>query len=232
MPEPRSKRIVLTGATRGLGRAMAEGFIGRGHSVAGCGRSADRVAELAKTFGPSHQFSVVDVSDQDAVNTWAATVMETFGVPDLLINNAAIINQNAPLWKVPVEEFNRVVDVNIKGIANVIRAFAPAMVDRGSGVFVNFSSYWGRSTSAEVAPYCASKFAVEGLTQAMAQELPQGMAAVAFNPGVIDTEMLRSTFGSSAGNYLSPDRWAESAVPYLLALGASQNGTSVTAPGQ
>jgi hypothetical protein len=66
----------------------------------------------------------------------------------------------------------------------------------------------------------------------MAQELPDGMAAVAFNPGVIDTEMLRSTFGASAGNYPSPDRWADSAVPYLLGLGPKQNGSSVTAPGQ
>lgn len=232
MPEPQSRRIVLTGATRGLGRAMAEGFIGQDHAVAGCGRSADRVAELSSSFGDPHRFAVVDVSDQDAVNAWVATLIGTFGIPDLLINNAAIINRNAPLWEVTAEEFDRVVDVNIKGVANVIRAFAPAMVARGSGVIVNFSSYWGRSTSAEVAPYCASKFAIEGLTQAMAQELPEGMAAVAFNPGVIDTEMLRSTFGASAGNYLSPDRWADSAVPYLLALGPKQNGSSVTAPGQ
>lgn len=232
MAEPQSKRIVLTGATRGLGRALAEGFKARGHAVAGCGRSADRVAELSETFGPPHHFAVVDVSDQAAVDAWTATLIETFGVPDLLINNAALINRNAPLWEVPAEEFGKVIDVNIKGVANVIRAFAPAMVARGTGVFVTFSSYWGRSTSAEVAPYCATKFAVEGLTQAMAQELPDGMAAVAFNPGVIDTEMLRSTFGASAGNYLSPDRWAESAVPYLLALGPKQNGASVTAPGQ
>lgn len=211
---------------------MAEGFIGRGHAVAGCGRSADQVAELSKSFGAPHRFAVVDVTDHDAVIGWAESLLEGFGVPDLVINNAALINRNAPLWRVPAEEFDRVVDVNIKGVANVIRAFVPAMVARGTGVIVNFSSYWGRSTSAEVAPYCATKFAIEGLTQAMAQELPDGMAAVAFNPGVIDTEMLRSTFGASAGNYASPDRWAESTVPYLLGLGPKQNGASVTAPGQ
>ena len=232
MPETSLKRVVLTGATRGLGRAMTAGFIRLGHRVAGCGRSADLVADLFKVYGAPHAFAVVDVSDRAAVDAWAASVLDAFGPPDLLINNAAMINRNAPLWEVPAEEFDRLIDVNIKGVAHVIRAFVPSMVARGTGVIVNFSSYWGRSTSGEVAPYCASKFAVEGLTQAMAQELPSGMAAVAFNPGVIDTEMLRSTFGSSAGNYLPPDRWAESAVPYLLALGPKQNGKSVTAPGQ
>ena len=73
-----------------------------------------------------------------------------------------------------------------------------------SGVIVNFSSGWGRSTDAEVAPYCATKWAIEGLTQAFAQELPSGMAAVALNPGIINTDMLQSCFGGSASGYPSP----------------------------
>ena len=104
-------------------------------------------------------------------------------------------NAGAPLWEVPGEEFDKLVDINIKGVARVIRAFVPAMVKRGSGVIVNFSSGWGRSTSPEVAPYCATKYAIEGLTLALAQELPHGMAAVPLNPGIIDTDMLRASFG-------------------------------------
>ena len=91
--------------------------------------------------------------------------------------------------------FPQVIDVNLKGMANVIRHFVPAMVKNKSGVIVNFSSGWGRSTDAEVAPYCATKWAIEGLTQALAQELPPGMAAVPLNPGIINTGMLRSCFG-------------------------------------
>ena len=105
------------------------------------------------------------------------------------------------LWKVAADEFDRVVDVNIKGVANVIRAFVPAMIEREGGVIVNFSSGWGRSTAPEVAPYCATKWAIEGLTRALAQELPTGLAAVPLNPGIIDTEMLRSTFGGRAGAF-------------------------------
>ncbi len=115
-----------------------------------------------------------------------------------MLNNAGVINRNARLWEVPEREFSQVIDVNIKGIANVIRHFVPAMVKRKRGVIVNFSSGWGRSTDAEVAPYCATKWAIEGLTQAFAQELPSGMAAVALNPGIINTDMLQSCFGGSA----------------------------------
>jgi NAD(P)-dependent dehydrogenase (short-subunit alcohol dehydrogenase family) len=131
---------------------------------------------------------------------------------------------------VPAPEFSAVIDVNIKGIANVIRHFVPEMIKRKRGVIVNFSSGWGRSTDAEVAPYCASKWAIEGLTQAFAQELPSGLAVVALNPGFINTDMLRSCFGDSASGYLSPEEWAKTAVPFLLKLGPGDNGKRLTVP--
>ncbi len=95
-------------------------------------------------------------------------------------------------------------------------------------MIVNFSSGWGRSTSPEVAPYCATKFAVEGLTKSLAQELPQGMAAVPLNPGIINTEMLQSAFGDSAASYPDPDQWAATAVPFVLGLGPADNGRSLS----
>ncbi len=230
MPESKPRVIVLTGATQGLGRAMTIRFIETGHTVAGCGRSAVAIESLREQFGPPHRFRVVDVTKDEAVALWAEDVLETLGPPDLLINNAAIINKNAPLWQVPENEFSRVVDINIKGVANVVRHFVPAMVERKQGVIVNFSSTWGRSTSPEVAPYCATKFAIEGLTQALAQELPPGMAAVPFNPGVINTEMLRSCFGEGAHHYPTAELWSHTAAPFLLSLGPKQNGQSLTAP--
>jgi NAD(P)-dependent dehydrogenase (short-subunit alcohol dehydrogenase family) len=113
-------------------------------------------------------------------------------------------------------------------VANVIRHFGPAMVARGTGVIVNFSSGWGRETDPNVAPYCASKWAMEGLTKALAQELPEGMAAIPLSPGIIDTDMLRSCFGGDAGAYPSPREWAKTAVPYLLSLGPADSGQSLT----
>ncbi|RME93611.1 MAG: SDR family oxidoreductase [Verrucomicrobia bacterium] len=222
------RRIVLTGVSRGLGRAMAREFAARGHVVAGCARNERRVEELARELGGPHQFAALDVTDDAAVARWAAEVIERMGPPDLLINNAALINRNAPLWEVPAEEFDRVIDVNLKGVANTIRHFLPAMIRAGRGVVVNFSSGWGRSTSPEVAPYCATKWGIEGLTQALAQELPRGLAAVPLNPGIIHTEMLESCFGAAAASYPDPATWARTAVPFLLGLGPRDNGRPLT----
>jgi NAD(P)-dependent dehydrogenase (short-subunit alcohol dehydrogenase family) len=210
---------------------MAEEFAREGHTVVGCGRSERELEQLRARFGKPHDFYTVDVASEGEVQSWASLILSNHGPPDLLINNAAIINRNAPLWDVPAREFNAVVDINIKGVANVIRCFVPDMVKRKSGVIVNFSSGWGRSVDAEVAPYCATKWAIEGLTQALAAELPSGMAAIPLNPGIINTEMLRSCFGSSAESFPTPMDWAKQAVPFLLKLGAKDNGKPLTVPG-
>jgi NAD(P)-dependent dehydrogenase (short-subunit alcohol dehydrogenase family) len=225
------KIVVITGVTRGLGRAMAEEFARLGHAVVGCGRSEREIEQLRAELGKPHEFAAVNVAADDAVKTWAAEVLRTQGAPNLLLNNAAVINKNAPLWEVSADEFSRVMDINVKGTVSVIRHFLPAMIKQGNGVVVNFSSGWGRSTDAEVAPYCASKWAIEGLTQSLSQELPSGLAAVALNPGIINTDMLRSCFGGSASSYPTPERWAKTAVPFLLRLGPNDNGKQLTAPG-
>jgi NAD(P)-dependent dehydrogenase (short-subunit alcohol dehydrogenase family) len=225
-----AKTVLLTGVTRGLGRAMADKFIALGHIVCGCGRSAVGIQELQKRHGEPHEFAVVDVAQDVAVKSWAERVLSGYGPPELLLNNAALINRNAPLWTLSREEFDQVIDVNIKGVVNVIRHFVPAMIEQKRGVIVNFSSGWGRSTAPEVAPYCATKYAIEGLSKALAQELPKGMAAIPFNPGIIDTDMLRSTFAGDASRYPAPVEWARVAVPFLLTLGPQHNGKSVSVP--
>ena len=203
------RRVVITGTSRGLGKALQAEFERRGWQVFGCSRSQG-----------------VDVADQQSVETWAQTILSQT-VPDLILNNAALINRNAPLWEVPPEEFESVIRINVLGTYHVARAFLPALIRRNSGVLVNFSSTWGRTTSPEVAPYCASKWAIEGLTRALAQELPAGVAAIALNPGIIDTDMLRSCFGASASGYPTPQEWARRAVPFLGNLGPNDNGRSL-----
>ncbi len=209
---------------------MADEFARLNHTIAGCGRSTREIEKLRSVLGAPHEFYAVDVADDDAVKTWASVVLSSQGVPDLVLNNAGVINSNARLWEVGAREFSEVVDVNLKGVANVIRHFAPEMVRRKRGVIVNFSSGWGRAAEAEVAPYCATKWAVEGLTQALAQELPSSMATMALNPGIINTDMLRHCFGGSAAKYPSPQDWAQVAVPFLLRLGPSDNGKPLTIP--
>jgi NAD(P)-dependent dehydrogenase (short-subunit alcohol dehydrogenase family) len=221
-------KIVITGVTRGLGRALAEWYIAHGHTVAGCGRSGPAIFDFRFTHPEPNSFDAVDVSLPVKVNLWSERVLGAMGAPDFLINNAGLINSPAPLWKVSPEEMGKVVSVNIVGVVNVIRAFAPAMIERGSGVIVNLSSGWGRSVAPEVAPYCATKWAIEGLTKALAEELPNGMAAVPLNPGVIDTEMLRTCFSDSASSYPKPEEWAMTAAPFILGLSGKDNGRSLS----
>ena len=230
MKEQALRHIVVTGVSRGLGRALVEGFAERGHTVRGCARSAEAVVDLSRRYPPPHDFAVVDVSVDAKVRAWARRVLAG-GPPDLLVNNAALINRNAPLWEVPEEEFSQVIDVNVKGVVNVLRHFVPAMLQHGRGVIVNISSGWGRAVASEVAPYCATKWAIEGLTRALAEELPPGMAAVPLNPGVINTQMLQTCWGEGAGAYPDPSAWAERAVPMLLRLGPKDNGRPLTVPG-
>ncbi len=225
------KLVLITGVTRGLGRAMVDEFSRLGHTVVGCGRTRQLIDEIRARHPSPHDFYMVDVASDEAVKSWASLLVNTHGTPDLVINNAAVINKNATLWEVSDRDFTQVMDVNVRGTANIIRWFAPEMVKRKTGIFVNMSSGWGRSTEPEVGPYCASKWAVEGLTQCLAQELPSKMAAVSLNPGVINTDMLRNCFGNSAKNYLSPEQWARRAVPFLLQIGPAENGRQLEIPG-
>ena len=224
-------KIIITGVTRGLGRALAEEFIRLGHTVAGCGRGSDGILDLRFKYSAPHSFDVVDVSNPTKVGIWGAKTMGFGETPDLLINNAAIMNTLAPLWEVPSEEFARLVDINITGVANVIREFVPAMVAARKGVIINLSSGWGRGVSPKVAPYCASKWAIEGLTKALAEELPEGMAAIPLSPGVIDTDMLRLCWPEGAAGHAKAETWANVAAPFILQLDAKDNGQSLTVAG-
>ena len=219
-----NKLAVISGCSRGLGRAMALEFSSRGWKVAGGARTVDALEELSRGINLESLFLPLDVTDPESVEFFAQQVEDKFGSPDLLVNNAGLINQNAPLTQVSPNEFLSVLAVNLGGIHNMIRSFVPMMEKAGRGLIANFSSYWGQSTAPEVGPYCATKWGVEGLTRSLAQELPSGLAAVAFNPGVINTDMLQSTFGEQAHSYPSPQDWAVEAVNRLEKLSPVDNG--------
>ncbi|MDJ0781798.1 MAG: SDR family oxidoreductase [Desulfosarcinaceae bacterium] len=219
-----AKHIVLTGTSRGLGRALVQPLIDRGHTISGCGRSASAAEAFQQIHGDPHRFACVDVSDAGQVTEWAAAVVAANGPPDLLLNNAGVINRGAPFWEISAEEFAHVLTINVIGSANVLRQFLPAMIDAGNGVIVNFSSGWGRHGAADVVPYCTSKFAVEGLSQALADEVPKGLAVVSLNPGIINTDMLKTVWGEGATRFPSAESWALPAVDLLLGLSAADNG--------
>lgn len=222
-----ARRVVISGISRGLGRAMVARFRQLDHWVVGCGRtelSDDSLAEMGLT---SEQYTALDVSDIQSVQGWAEHLLSTSGPPDILINNAGIINTRKPLIELDASESRKVIEVNVIGTLNVLHAFLPAMSAQGKGVIVNMSSGWGRSVADGVTPYCASKWAIEGLSRALALEVPAGMAVVALNPGVIETDMLHICLPETALISPKPEDWAQRAVDLLLGVGPSQNGHSL-----
>ena len=225
------KSVIITGVTQGLGRAMVDRFHELGWNIYGCGRSKDKIKKKKKYYGNTHDFQIIDVSDSQQVSDWANYILHRNRAPDLLINNASIVNKNAPLWKVTAEEFENVMNVNVNGVVNVIRAFVPAMVARKAGMIINMSSSWGREGEAELAPYCASKFAIEGITKSMALELPYGMAVVALDPGgSISTPMLHSCAPQYVNESPTPEMWSHDAIQYILNITIDKNGASLTCP--
>lgn len=228
-----AKTVMITGASRGLGRALAVELATRGHTVIGCARVQENLLSLQTHISSSpspsnHIFTPLDVRSDSSVQELAKLVVQKKQVPDIIVNNAGTINKNNKLWEVPAEEFDMVIDINIKGVANVIRHFLPLMIEKKQGIMVNMSSGWGRSAAAEVAPYCASKWAIEGLSRSVAKEVPPGLAIVALSPGVVNTDMLASCFGSSASLYETPEAWAPRAADMILNLTIADNGASLT----
>ena len=233
------KLIALTGCTRGIGRGLLDRFAAEGHTVHGCGRNPGDIAARSSAHPAPHAFTVCDVTDDAAVEGWADGVFVA-GVPDLLIHNAGVINDAAPLWEVPADRADLVVRVSVNGAMHVARHFLPRMIEAAKAdgrdlTVVLLSSGWGRSASAGVAPYNAAKFGVEGLAKALAKDLeaacPGRFCAVPFSPGVVDTDMTRGNWGDSAGGHPSPADFADRAVPFLLSLTPARTGESLTVPG-
>lgn len=188
-----NKTVVITGGSRGIGRAAALKFAAAGYRVAVIYRSDDNAAKTLidelKMAGTDAESYKCDVASYSQVADTAALIMQRFGKVDVLVNNAGIA-QIKLLIDHTEEDWDRIMDVNAKGVFNCCRHFLPDMLSRKSGRIINVSSMWGISgASCEVA-YSASKAAVIGFTKALAQETgPSGVTVNCVAPGVIDTEM-------------------------------------------
>jgi 3-oxoacyl-[acyl-carrier protein] reductase len=176
------KTAVVTGTSRGIGRAVAAALTGAGARVAGCARNPDAGSGIFKC----------DVARAADVARFADDVLGRLGPPDVLVNNAGIVARGR-LDEMPVETWDAVVDANLKGAFLVTRAFLPAMRAKRGGRIVNVASISGRQGTALLTAYCAAKHGVVGLTRALAAELHGDDIAVnAVCPGSVDTAMLRA----------------------------------------
>ena len=184
---------LITGANSGIGRSAAVDLAAKGWTVYGSMRSLDKgekLAAMAAEAGVEVHPVVCDVTDTDSVNRAVAEVTESSGGIDVLVNNAGI-GGNGVAEETPIELYAEVMDVNLHGIVRGVQAVLPQMRERGRGCIVNIGSVAGVIAAIGQSPYVASKWAVEGLTEGLAQEVaPHGIRVVLVEPGVVRTAIM------------------------------------------
>jgi len=186
--------VVVTGASKGLGRQMAEALAEAGATVALVARSGKLLegvrAEIMTHGGKAYTF-VADVSNEGDVAAVAGEIRKQAGVPDILINNAGV-NIRRPLHEYTLEEWRRVMSTNVDGPFLCTRAFVPGMIEKKFGRIINVASTMAHVSLPHRTAYCGSKFAVLGITKALALELaPYNITANAISPGPFPTEITR-----------------------------------------
>jgi NADP-dependent 3-hydroxy acid dehydrogenase YdfG len=191
---PKSKIVLITGASSGIGESTARMLAGHGHHVVLGARRTERLAALAEAIraeGGSAEYRALDVTRLDSMQAFVAFARETCGRVDVVINNAGVM----PLSKLDalkVDEWNRMIDVNIRGVLHGIAAALPLMQAQRSGQFVNLSSIGGHAVSPTAAVYCATKFAVGAISEGLRQEVGADIRVTVISPGVTTSELAES----------------------------------------
>ncbi|APX10740.1 L-iditol 2-dehydrogenase [Tateyamaria omphalii] len=183
------KTALITGAARGIGLAFARAYVAEGARVAIADIDIDRASAAAADIGDAAIAVDMDVTRQDSIDAAVTRVVEKFGQIDILINNAALFTA-APITEIERSDFDRVFDINVKGVLFTMQAVARHMIDAGvRGRIINMASQAGRRGEPLVAVYCATKAAVISLTQSAGLNLIQhGINVNAIAPGVVDGE--------------------------------------------
>ncbi|RQS76998.1 3-oxoacyl-ACP reductase FabG [Burkholderia sp. Bp8963] len=191
----KDKVAVITGAAAGIGQATARKFASEGATVILCDRATEAVEQEASSLrseGYKAAGYSLDVTDRAGIEALAADVVEKFGRIDILVNNAGI-TLDAKVTRMTEEQFDRVIDVNLKGVFNCTQAVIGAMLEQQSGVILNASSVVGIYGNFGQTNYAASKFGVVGFTKTWARELgPKGIRVNAVCPGFIETDILKT----------------------------------------
>ncbi|TIS88453.1 SDR family oxidoreductase [Mesorhizobium sp.] len=188
-----NKVVVITGASSGLGEATARHLAAQGATVVLAARRADRIEGLAKELiAAGHKAKAVptDVTDQDQVKNLVEVAVQEFDRIDVMLNNAGLMPL-APLERLKVDEWDRMIDVNIKGVLYGVAAALPYMKAQRSGHIINVSSVYGHVVDPGAAVYCATKFAVRALSEGLRKEVkPYNIRTTVISPGAVSTELL------------------------------------------
>jgi NAD(P)-dependent dehydrogenase (short-subunit alcohol dehydrogenase family) len=218
------KIAVVTGGGRGIGAGIARRLAQLGASVVICGRERSRLEKTCveiRLTGAQCEAMACDVGDWPSVAALAGRVQQTFGKTDILVNNAGIGGYSGPLHAMPEDKWDAIFNTNLRGVFHTIRAFAPIMIAAGGGHIINISSIAGKSALPNAAAYSASKWALNGLSYSVAEELREHNIRVSvICPGSTHTEFSPHA-GKAAEKMLQPDDIAR-----VVAMLASQSPQS------
>ncbi|HTH62583.1 MAG TPA: oxidoreductase [Paraburkholderia sp.] len=182
------KTLLITGVSSGFGRAFAEEALAAGHKVVGTVRSAQAKREFESVAANAAWARVLDVTDFDAIDAVVAQIEASIGPVDVLVNNAGYGHEGI-LEESPLSEMRRQFDVNVFGAVAMMKAVLPFMRERRRGHILNITSMGGYITMPGIAYYCGSKFALEGISEALGKEVkPFGIAVTAVAPGSFRTD--------------------------------------------
>src|SRR4051812_10276760 len=198
---------VVTGGGRGIGAAIAGRLASMGATTVICGRNQDQVTNTANEIsaqGGRCQAMTCDVADLSSVEAFARKVLDSYGHIDILVNNAGVGGFGGPLHKLPPEDWDAIMNTNLRGVYYCIRAFAPALIERKWGHIVNISSIASKNALPNGAAYSASKWGLNGLSYSVAEELRGSNIRVSVVcPGSTETE-LSPHAGKDATKMLQP----------------------------
>jgi NAD(P)-dependent dehydrogenase (short-subunit alcohol dehydrogenase family) len=186
----KNKVAIVTGASRGIGRAIAETFVREGASVVICGRKPETLDLVARELGPAVMPVVCHVGRSEQIKAMVDTVTRQFGRIDILVNNAGTNVAQAPCLDVDEGMFDKMIEINLKSAFRLTQLIAPGMCGRGSGSIVNIASISGLRPQFEGLLYSMTKAALIMMTQSYALELgPKGVRVNAIAPGLIQTAL-------------------------------------------
>ncbi len=190
MAEMSGRRVLITGASRGIGAAAARLFAEQGAKVGLLARSGSDITALAREIGPTARALPADVADYASVGGAVAAMTQAFGGVDVLINNAGVIEPIAGIDQVDPASWGRLVDINLKGVLHGIRAVLPGMIRQGGGIVVTVSSGAAHTPLEGWSAYCSSKAGAAMLTACLHHEMHlKGIRAMGLSPGTVATEM-------------------------------------------
>ena len=231
----KDKVAIVTGASRGIGRAITEVFVREGASVVICGRKPDTLEQVAREIGPAVVPMVCHVGRSEAIQGMVDATMKRFGRIDILVNNAATNVAQSACLDVDEGQFDKMVEINLKSAFRLIKLIAPGMCERGSGSIINISSISGIRPQFEGLLYSMTKAALIMMTQSYALELgPKGVRVNAIAPGLIETVLSEYYWKDEARR---SERIAQQPIKHLgqpieiaevAALLASDRGSFVT----